>query len=71
MRTIFLALALSVTVGCAETEAGRRNHSPDSPGQTPVVSERPTIFERLKFNRQQRAEHQNVGLTRVQGNVTR
>lgn len=71
MRTILLIGAVTIIGGCAGISGSQRNDTASSPRDIPVVSERPSIFERQRVNRQRQAEQETLGLTVVRGNLTR
>lgn len=73
MRTITILWVLAVGVGggCAGNGGSRRTAAAAPPRDIPVVSERPSVFERQRVNHQRQSEQEMLGLTHVWGDVTR
>ena len=71
MRTILLSLAILTAVGCAGTQGSRLQATPSSSRAVPSVTDRPSLSERRKIQRELEDRQAFKSMTRVDGELTR
>jgi hypothetical protein len=73
MRTLVCIVAVVIMCGCAGTGGYQRAGQPrgGSLQATPVVTEQPSLSDRLKYSRQQEAEQAAMSMTEVHGTINR
>ena len=73
MRTLVCIVAVIIMSGCAGTRDYQRAGQPrgGSLQATPVVTEQPSLSDRLKYSRQQEAEQAALSMTEVHGSINR
>jgi hypothetical protein len=71
MRTILLIVAIVTMSGCAATVDAQRaaQRSGGSPHAIPVVTEQPSLSDRLRYSRQREAEQVGMAMTEIRGAV--
>jgi hypothetical protein len=71
MRTNLLIVAIVTMSGCAGTVDARRaaQRSGGPPNTIPVVTEQPSLSDRLRYSRQREAEQVGMAMTEIRGAV--